>query len=126
MTKPSLYIVKILAGLVLLSGLACLPLVANQLTLTPDMRNLIVGLLLSLFLLIYPVVFYFHRRCDELLQQIHLRACLFALCGSVIAFLMIGVLQQMELITHFSFLYAVVLLIAFWGLGLMLADREHH
>jgi hypothetical protein len=126
MSKSLLYLSKIFAGLSLFAALLLIPALTGQMSLGSGERGLLAALSVLSMLLIYPVVRYFHQRADELQQQIHLRACLFAVCIGTSILAILGVLQELGLIVNLSFLHAPVILLACWGLGLMLADRGHH
>ncbi|MFZ6746286.1 hypothetical protein ACO0LC_23905 [Undibacterium sp. JH2W] len=126
MSKSLLYLSKIFTGLSLFAAFLLIPVVASQMSFGFGERSLLAVLPVLGMSLIYPVVRYFHQRADELQQQIHLRACLFAVCSGTSTLAMLGILQELDFIAGLSFLHAPVILLACWGLGLMLADRGHH
>jgi hypothetical protein len=120
------YLGKVLIGLSMLalwvSAAICLPMAA----ITSPWRQVTVS---ALVLAVLALPFLAHRqvgRADELRRAIHQLACtrslpwLAAACGAL------GVLQANDLIPLFNQLWVLGLLIAMWGLQLMLADRPHH
>jgi hypothetical protein len=120
------YLAKVLLSLAALALWAaaaiCLPTVA----ITSPWREVTV---IALVLAVLALPSLAHRqvgRADELRRAIHQLACtrslpwLAAACGAL------GVLQANDLIPLFNQLWMLGLLIATWGLQLMLADRPHH
>ena len=121
-----MYLTRILAAAGLGAALMAGAVVSGDSDLGAPLRSALAALLILPFVLIYPLVWRWHRRVDEMLQMVHLRACVFSVCTSASLFGAAGVLQACGLIGPLHAFLGFISVVATWSLGLMLADRSQH
>jgi hypothetical protein len=120
-----LYLFKVLLGLTFLSTLIFTALLLPQARLSPTQHQLGLGILLILALALIPYVQAVYRRRDELQQLLHMRASMQTLALLTTVSCLLGILQASDIIPLFNQFWTLGLLIAVWGLNLMLADRHY-
>ncbi len=123
-SQQSLYISKIIAGLLAISlliycayGLPTLELAATQ-------RNAAMVALVGLALALVPAVSRIYRRRDELQRLQHQQASVSTVAVLAAASAVVGILQANQWMPMFNQFWTLGLLLAIWGVQLMWADRR--
>lgn len=81
------------------------------------------GLLIAAVAL-FPLVQWKYRRMDELQRLLHQNSSVITLPMLASLFCLIGILQAAEIIPLFNQFWFLGILVAVWGVNLMLADRR--
>ncbi len=124
-TQQSLYILKVIAGLL---TLALLVAAASWLPLSgwSSWQNcLALAALLLLSLMLIPVSVRLYRRSDELQRLQHQEASVQALSTLACLCTVLGILQASEVLPLFNQFWTLGLLVAVRGFQLMASDRRY-
>lgn len=120
------YLAKVLFGLVVLALWVATAIWLPSVAITSPERQITVSVLMLGMLALLPLAHRLSGRADELQRAIHQLACARSLPWLAAACGVMGVLQANDLLPMFNQLWMLGLLVATWGLQLMLADRPHH
>jgi hypothetical protein len=112
----ALYILKIVLGLLWIAGLL---MAASQ-----QSQPLYIVLLILLASAIIPILYRAYQGMDELHKSLHQTACMYCLPLLAVLSSVLGVLQAQSVIQTFNAFWILALMIALWGVALMLADRR--
>ncbi len=119
-----LYLFKILLGLMLLSAIVLTALWLPLAGMVPLAHQVWLGVLLILALALPPFVYTVYRRRDELQRLLHKRASMHTLTLVATASCLLGILQAGDIVPLFNQFWTFGILVAAWGVNLMLADRH--
>lgn len=120
-----MYLLKVLAGLSVLGVLVLVAQSIDLLGLPLFLQRVLVALLVSLALAIVPFTRFVYPRTDELEQILHQTASVNSLVIVASASTVLGILQAAHLIPVFNQFWTLGLIVATWGIQLMLADRYY-
>lgn len=120
------YLTRVFLGLALVAlwmiGVIWIP----KTILSPQFQLLLMFILLLPALALPLVVARFARKADALRQSIHQLASTRSLPWIATSCAVAGLLQANDFIPDFNQLWMFLIIVAIWGLQLMLADRPHH
>lgn len=120
-----LYILKVLAALLVigLGILAAFWFADSGASLAQHQVS--IAVLVALALALVPGVRWIYLRRDELQRLHHQQACVTSMAILASACALLGILQANQLLPLFNQFWTFGLLIAVWGVQLMLADRRY-
>lgn len=123
-SQQSLYVSKIIAGLLTISLVVYCAYGLPTLELATTQRNAAIATLIGLALALIPAVSWVYRRRDELQRLQHQQASVstVAVLASVAA--VVGILQANQWVPMFNQFWTLGLLLVIWGAQLMWADRR--
>ena len=116
------YLLKVITGVLFLIGLTAATLMLDA---SPAVFTLYSGLLMAIYLGMIPLIRFIYKSRDELLRLIHQRACVSSVSQVVALAGVVGVLQATGTLPLFNQAWWVPVLVVFWALNLMLADRQY-
>lgn len=119
-----IYLFKVLTGLAIVAGLVAAALWLPLSAASPTQQRWGLGALLLAALLLIPTVQGLYRRRDELQQRLHQRASVASLSMLAGACCLLGILQAQQIVPLFNQFWTFGLMVALWGINLMLADRR--
>lgn len=120
-----LYLLKIFTGLAVLVAVI---LTAFWLPLSGDSAVKQYGVLVVLLLVtiaLVPFVRWVYFRTDELQQLLHKKASVTSLAIIAAVSCLLGILQANQLVPMFNQFWTLGVVVAVWGINLMLADRSY-
>ncbi len=118
------YLLKVLAGLAILATLIMTALWLPLSGISSLQQGAGLTLLLALAVAMVPMVQGVYRRRDELQKLLHQNASVASLTMLASASSLLGILQASQIVPLFNQLWTLGLLVAVWGVNLMLADRR--
>ncbi len=120
------YMIKVLFGLALLALELLIALGLPYAAMGATTRQVAIVTLALIMLMQVQLVHWLYGRADELRQLIHRQACTRSLPWLAVGCGVAGLLQANGVIPIFNQFWTLGVLVALWGLQLMLADRPHH
>ncbi|UBV45397.1 hypothetical protein LAJ19_19895 (plasmid) [Deinococcus taeanensis] len=119
------YLLKVITGLSVLGALVLIAQSIDLLGLALFHQRLLLALLVSLALATVPFTRLVYRQTDELEQILHQNASVNSLVIVASASTVLGILQAGHLLPVFTQFWTLGLIVATWGIQLMLADRHY-
>lgn len=118
------YLFKVVSGLALLATVMATALWLPLSEIPANQQRIGVALLLALTVAIIPFVRRVYGRADELQKLLHQKSSAATLVFLASVSGVIGILQASHLVPLFNQFWMLLLLVATWGVNLMLADRR--
>lgn len=120
----SLYLLKVLTALAVLATIVSASFWLPLSGLSPVLRGMGIVALLALALAMVPLVRWVYHRMDELQWLLHQQSSMASLSMLASVSCLLGILQANQLVPLFNQFWTLALLVAVWGINLMLADQR--
>ncbi|HEY0721199.1 MAG TPA: hypothetical protein VGE50_08090 [Gammaproteobacteria bacterium] len=119
-----LYLLKVLTALAVLATIVSASFWLPLSGLSPVLRGMGIVALLALALAMVPLVRWVYHRMDELQWLLHQQSSMASLSMLASVSCLLGILQANQLVPLFNQFWTLALLVAVWGINLMLADQR--
>ncbi len=120
--KQLIYIIKVIAGLILVGFSVVLTLDEPFFKLTYSFNWL---LSIGFFVFIFPITYLVYLKMDELQKKLHEHASVFSLTFLMSLSGILGALQANNIIPLFNQVWFVVVGIGVWGVSLAFSDQKY-
>lgn len=120
--KQLIYIIKVIAGLILVGFFVVLTLDEPFFKITYSFNWLFN---IGFFALIFPITYLVYLKMDELQKKLHEHASVFSITFLVSLSGIIGALQANNIVPLFNQVWFVVIGIIVWGVSLAFSDQNY-
>jgi hypothetical protein len=120
-----LYLLKIFLGLLVAGGLVVIAFHPAVSRLSPLIRYMVIGGLISVSAALIPFVRRIYNNMDELQKVLHQKACVASLTVTAAVSAIIGTLQANNLMPLFNQFWMAAVVVGLWSINLMRADRRY-